>query len=113
MLSGDEKLREKMGNLFGGVVGYDGRPTSSQLERKDVLIGQLRAAETRFEELTTGPELSSLNSQLQGKGLEAIGVMSREDWEESQEASGSASTGVSAERWAGIVVSRTLIPLGF
>ena len=113
MLSGDEKLREKMGNLFGGVVGYDGRPTNSQLERKDVLIGELRAAETRFEELTTSPDLSSMNSQLQGRGLEAISVMSREEWKESQEATGSSSTGASGKALAGIMASRALIPLGF
>jgi photosystem II stability/assembly factor-like uncharacterized protein len=111
-ISGDEKLREKMGNLFGGIVGYDGRPTQSQLDRKDVLIKQLRTAEARFEELTTGRELSSLNSQLQGRSLETIGVMSREEWEESQESSGSSS-GVSAKRLAGILSSRALMPLGF
>ena len=113
MISGDEKLREKMGNLFGGVVNYDGRPTESQIDRKDVLIGQLRAAETRFGEFTTGKELTSLNSQLQGRSLEVINVMSREEWEESQESSGSSSSGMSAKRLAGIMASRALMPLGF
>jgi photosystem II stability/assembly factor-like uncharacterized protein len=112
MISGDEKLREQMGNLFGGIVGYDGRPTRSQLDRKDVLIKELRTAEARFEELTTSRELSSLNSQLQSRSLEMIGVMSREEWEESQESSGSSS-GVSTKRLAGIMSSRALMPLGF
>jgi hypothetical protein len=112
-ISGDEKLREKMGNLFGGIVNYDGRPTRSQIDRKDVLLGQLNAAETRFEELTTSRELTSLNSQLAGRGLEAIGVMSREEWEESQEVSGSSSSVASAKRLAGLMASRALMPLGF
>ena len=112
-ISGDEKLREKMGNLFGGIVNYDGRPTQSQLDRKDVLIGQLRTAEGKFGELTTSSEFSSLNSQLQGRGLEPIGVMSREEWEESQESSGTSSSGVSARRLAGIMASRAMMPLGF
>jgi predicted HicB family RNase H-like nuclease len=112
-ISGDEKLREKMGNLFGGIVNYDGRPTQSQIDRKDVLIGQLTAAEARFEELTTSKDLTSLNSQLQGRGLEVINVMSREEWEENQNASGSSSSGVSAKRLAGIMASRALMPLGF
>ena len=112
-ISGDEKLREKMGNLFGGIVRYDGRPTRSQIDRKDVLIGQLTTAEVRFEELTTSRELRSLNSQLEGKGLKVITVMSHEDWEKSQESSGSSSSGVSAERLAGILSSRALMPLGF
>lgn len=102
-----------MGNLFGGIVNYDGRPTQSQVDRKDVLIGQLTAAEARFEEATTSRELTSLNSQLEGKGLEAITVMSREEWEKSQESSGSSSSGVSAKRLAGIMSSWALMPLGF
>ena len=112
-ISGDEKLREKMGNLFGGIVNYDGRPTQSQIDRKDVLIGQLTTAEARFGELTTSRELTSLNSQLEGKGLEAITVMSREEWEENQESSGASSSGVSAKRLAAIMSSRALTPLGF
>ncbi len=112
-ISGDEKLREKMGNLFGGIVNYDGRPTQSQIDRKDVLIGQLTTAEARFGELTTSRELTSLSSQLEGKGLQAITVMSREEWEENQESSGSSSSGVSAKRLAGIMASRALMPLGF
>lgn len=112
-ISGDEKLREKMGNLFGGIVNYDGRPTQSQIDRKDVLIGQLTTAEARFGELTTSRELTSLNSQLEGKGLEAITVMSREEWEENQESSGASSSGVSTKRLAAIMSSRALMPLGF
>lgn len=112
-ISGDEKLREKMGNLFGGIVNYDGRPTQSQIDRKDVLIGQLTTAEARFGELTTSRELTSLNSQLEGKGLQAITVMSREEWEENQGSSGSSSSGASAKRLAGIMASRALMPLGF
>jgi hypothetical protein len=97
----------------GGIVSYDGRPTQSQLDRKDVLIGQLRTAEGKFEELTTSSELASLNSQLQGRGLEPLSVMSREDWEKSQETSGSSSSVVGAKRLAGIMASRALLPLGF
>jgi len=110
--SGDAELRQKMGNLFGGIVNYDGRPTQSQLDRKDVLIGQLRTAESKFEELTTSRALSSLNSQLEGSGQQAISVMSREEWEKSQESSGSASSVGSARRLAGVMASRVLMPLG-
>ena len=71
-ISGDEKLREKLGNLFGGVVNYDGRPTQSQLDRTRVLAGQLQPAQASFVSLTTGSELTQLNNQLEGKSLEPI-----------------------------------------
>ena len=109
-LSGDEKLREKMGNLFGGVVNYDGRPTQSQLDRTAVLRSQLEAAQKSFADLTTGKELSQFNSQLEGKGLEPIVVLSREAWDEEQEKSGAGSA--SAKTLARELSNRPWLPLG-
>ena len=111
-ISGDEKLREKMGNLFGGVVSYDGRPTQSQLDRTVVLKGQLEAAQKSFAALTTGKTLSQLNSQLEGKSLEPIAVLSREAWDEEQEKSGASSTSHNAKTLEEELSSRTWLPLG-
>jgi photosystem II stability/assembly factor-like uncharacterized protein len=88
-LSGDEQLREELGNLFGEVVGYDGRPTQSQLSRKDVLLGELAAAETSFEGFVAG-ELPGLDALLERRGLEPIARQSREEWEAAQQVSGSS-----------------------
>jgi photosystem II stability/assembly factor-like uncharacterized protein len=109
-LSGDEKLREKLGNLFGGIVGYDGRPTQSQLDRTAVLGGQLDAAEASFADLT-GDELAALNSQLEGKGLEPVRLKSREEWESDADASASA-TSVSAKTLARLAAAGLIFPLG-
>ena len=111
-ISGDEKLREKLGNLFGAVVGYDGRPTQSQLDRTKVLASQLEAAQTSFAGLATGRELTQLNSQLESKGLEPIVVMSREEWDAEQERSGAASTTVKAKSLAQELAHRPWWPLG-
>ena len=111
-ISGDEKLREKMGNLFGGVVGYDGRPTQSQLDRTVVLRGQLEAGQEAFAALTTGRELNQLNSQLQGKGLESLTVLSREAWDEEQDKSGSGAATASAKELDKELSSRTWLPIG-
>ena len=42
----------------------------------------------------------------------SLDAMSREEWDESQESTGSSS-GVSAKRLAGIMSARALMPLGF
>ena len=101
-----------MGNLFGGVVNYDGRPTQSQLDRTQVLAGQLAAAQSSFESLTTGRELAQLNSQLEGKSLEPIAVISREEWDLEQEKSGAASTTVKAKVLSQELAHRPWWPLG-
>ncbi|MCZ6508200.1 MAG: glycosyl hydrolase, partial [Acidobacteria bacterium] len=51
-LSGDEKLREHLADVFGGIAGFDGRPTQSQIDRTAALAEELDAAKGRFAELT-------------------------------------------------------------
>ncbi len=54
MLSGEEKLREQIGEVYGAVTGYDGPPTLSQIARIKALDGQLVAAEQQFAQLADG-----------------------------------------------------------
>jgi len=92
-LSGEELLREELGNLYGGINGYDGRPSQSQLDRQVFLHAKLEKARASFEELTGTDALGELNSQLDRKGLEPLAVMSRASWE-SDGAAGGASVAV-------------------
>ena len=52
-ISGEEKLREELGMLYGNVNMYEGRPTASQLTRMTVLEQQLAAAEAAFAKATS------------------------------------------------------------
>ncbi|MEJ2677527.1 MAG: glycosyl hydrolase [Gemmatimonadota bacterium] len=54
MLSGEEKLREYIGDVYGAVVGYDGPPTASQIARTKALDSELAAAEKKFAGLANG-----------------------------------------------------------
>jgi photosystem II stability/assembly factor-like uncharacterized protein len=83
-ITGEEKLREKLGRLYGGVNGYEGRPTNSQLRYAEVLEGELAAAQSQFEALT-GKELITLNANLITKKLDPVKTMSREEWLKKQE----------------------------
>ena len=51
-ISGEEKLREELGTLYGNVNMHEGRPTSSQLTRMAALERQLTEATARFEKAT-------------------------------------------------------------
>ncbi len=77
---GEEKLRERLGNLFGAVSRYDGRPTEPQLRRTDAMRAEMDGVRTRFDGLT-GARLGELNAFLEGRGLEPLAFASREEWE--------------------------------
>ena len=51
-ISGEEKLREELGTLYGNVNMHEGRPTTSQLTRMAALEKQLSDAAAAFEKAT-------------------------------------------------------------
>ena len=83
MITGEKKLREDLGELYGGVNGYSGRPTLSQIDSTTVLQKKLDDAGAKLQSIT-GSALPPLNAALQGKGQESLKAMSREDWEKKQ-----------------------------
>jgi hypothetical protein len=93
-LAGEEKLREQLGNLFGSVAGYDGRPTDSQLARAHVLASQVASAAERFAAIAAASRLESLSAG----ATPPLAVLAREDWEKSQSRGGSSSGSAGALR---------------
>lgn len=83
MLSGQEKLRERLGNLYGAVSGYDGRPTASQLERLNRLEAELESRRQAFEGALS--DLEDLNRRLERRDLAPMSRLTRDEWEERQE----------------------------
>jgi len=79
-LSGEEQLREKMATVYGGINGYDGRPTKSQIDQAKVLDDQLARAEARLAALQKG-EVAAANRELEKRKLEPLKAKSREEWE--------------------------------
>ena len=79
-ISGEEKLREELGTLYGDVNGYDGRPTISQINRMGVLSGDLDRALADFD-ATASAEFPAVNALLAKQKLDAIGKLTEEEWE--------------------------------
>jgi len=77
-ITGEHKLRENLGELYGGVNGFSGRPTQSQIESTAVLKKQLADATAKFQSLTA--QVSQLNTQLQSSKAPPLKVMSQENW---------------------------------
>jgi len=83
MITGEKKLRERLGELYGGVNGYCGRPTQSQIESTAAFQKKMDEAASQFQSLT-GPALQPINASLQSKSLEPLKAISREDWDKRQ-----------------------------
>jgi photosystem II stability/assembly factor-like uncharacterized protein len=84
MITGEERLREYLGGLYGDVNGYDGRPTASQVARADVLNRELEDVIREFNQLA-GQRLPAINGSLAGKRLEPIVVVSEPEWQKQSE----------------------------
>ncbi len=83
-LAGEVRLREKLGDLYGNVNAYDGRPTASQLDATTALTAELRKAEGDFRAIAD-KELPALNAQLKAKQLPELKLSTRAEWDAKQE----------------------------
>lgn len=79
-ITGEEKLREKIGSLYGSVNGYDGRPSQSQIDNIEVLGKKLDQVALDFQ-AAADKQLAAINAALVKKKLDPIKTMAREDWE--------------------------------
>jgi hypothetical protein len=93
MITGEERLREYLGRLYGDVNNYEGRPTDSQVARSEG-----RELEDVIREFTTltNQQLPALNRQLDAKKLGAIKVISEQEWQNAHQEDESASASPAA-----------------
>jgi hypothetical protein len=73
MITGEERLREFLAELYGNVVGYEGRPSDTQVQRADALTRELADVTREFEAWTTR-ELPSINKALEQKKAGKVGT---------------------------------------
>ena len=71
MITGEERLREYLGGLYGDVNGYEGRPTASQVARAEALGKELEDVIREFRRLTD-ERLPAINRALAGKHLDPV-----------------------------------------
>jgi photosystem II stability/assembly factor-like uncharacterized protein len=80
MITGEERLRENITDLYGNLVGYDGGPSQTQTERADALARELGDVARDFD-AWAARELAPLNAALTRKRLEPIPLPTRAQWE--------------------------------
>ena len=86
MITGEERIREHLGELYGSVNNYEGRPAEYQAARADSLSHELEDVIAEFRKLAD-KELAGVNPPLQKKKLQPISVLSEADWQKQHEQS--------------------------
>lgn len=70
-----EQLRERISELYGQISGYPGRPSDSQLQRLEVLAGEMAKVEDQYKNMTEA-ELQAINEELEKAGVPVVGLVS-------------------------------------
>jgi hypothetical protein len=79
-ITGEEKLREKIGFIYGSIMSYLGRPTDSQVSGLELLSKEADSFKTQLNGLMTG-ELVKVNQELVKLKKNEITVISKEDFD--------------------------------
>ncbi|MGA7648915.1 MAG: glycosyl hydrolase, partial [Terriglobales bacterium] len=94
MITGEERIRELLGQLYYAVTGYDGRPADYEVARTESLGHELQDVIDDFQKLTQ-KELSGINASLKKKKLDSITVLVEGDWQKKKtESSVAAGAGM-------------------
>jgi photosystem II stability/assembly factor-like uncharacterized protein len=97
-ITGEERIREYLTNVYGDVNSYDGKPTNSQVERTDALGRELEDVIKEFDQFKE-KQLPGINSGLQKKKLEAIQPLTQQQWEKMHEGGSGGEQHGSISRW--------------
>ena len=80
MITGEERLREYLADLYSNVVGYEGRPSQAQVDRTAALSRELSDVVKEFDAWIV-KNLKDLNAALAQKNLPPLTQLGREEWE--------------------------------
>jgi len=72
-ITGEEKLREKIGVVYSNVLGYQGRPTQSQVDRLAILSKQVNRKRTEVDKIIY-KDLPNLEAQLAKEEIEPFKI---------------------------------------
>jgi len=71
MITGEERFRENLADLYGSVNGYDGRPTQMEIDRTDAIAKEMADIKRDFDAWLAG-QLGPLNTEIMAKKLDEI-----------------------------------------
>jgi hypothetical protein len=76
-ITGEERIREKLSTLYWQVVYYEGKPSTSQVERIKSLTDEMQKQEVIFEAIKKN-DFPKINAQLRNAKLAPLATLTRE-----------------------------------
>jgi len=95
--TGEIELREKILEVYGGINGFTGRPTDSQVAQLAALKRELDGMEANFR-ATADKAIGAVNPELEKKNLPTLKLLSEEEWRKKGQEQGSSGTLLDADR---------------
>ncbi len=78
-VTGERKLREKIASIYGGVMGYQGKPSNSQIERLNNLENEVNELGNKVSGIIN-KDLSEINEILKEQGISEIKIITLEEF---------------------------------
>lgn len=78
-ITGEERLRERISELYTGISFFGGTPTQQQIERIDGLEFELDNTSQQADEIYKN-YLTKVNAELKTKGIEEIKILPKDDF---------------------------------
>ncbi len=80
-ITGEEKLRERISNIYGSIVNYQGRPTATQVSALELLNTEVLSNKSEVERLFESDNFAKVIQQsLAEAGKKPIELLSREEF---------------------------------
>ena len=99
--TGEIELREKILEVYGGINGYTGRPTDSQVAQLAALRKELDGMEANFRS-AADKTMASANPRLEQKKLPGLKLLTEEEWRKKGQEQGSGGMLLEGEGGADI-----------
>ena len=83
MITGEQRLREDLSDLYGTIVGYEGPPAATQVQRAGAIAHELSDVMKGFD-AWAARELGGINTALTARQLRPISLLTRAQWDASR-----------------------------
>lgn len=81
-ITGEERLRERMGSLYGSVLTFEGKPTDAQMDRFNGVKYDMDVAQNRMNSIFSN-QMAKANDLLKKNNLPELALLTRETFEAS------------------------------
>jgi photosystem II stability/assembly factor-like uncharacterized protein len=89
-ITGEERIRERLSELYGSVVSFDGRPSESQMDKLKSIRHDLdKQKDLALKAWNT--ELPKVNAMLKKEGHVEFSLLTREDYDKQNPATGATA----------------------